>query len=332
MLPVRRRSHLAERAQRAKRERFRASGQVSMNRQIAENRLLLRYAGPLLMLSSSLLFSVLWLLIKLLGPPFRVWDIAMYRLGGGALVILLIFGRGRRLFRPARPGLMVVRGIVGSVAFILLVLAVQRLPFSTTMVFFYSFPAFSAVFSPLLFGDRIGGFEIACLLTAVLGLGILYDFALAGSLLGQAMAVGSALFAGLTISVIQKLREDHGPVIIYFYLCLIGAAVSAGPFLADPRIPERPWQWGVVAGILITSIVAQLLMNEGFRYCKSWQGGVLMTSEVVFSTLFGVFLLGETVGWRFWGGAALILASAAAMSLRQRALPATRPPAGRPPL
>jgi len=303
-----------------------------MNRPFSQEALLQRYAGPLLMLSSSLLFAVLWLLIKLLGPPFRVWDIAIFRLGGGALVLLLFFSRGRRLFRPARPWLMVIRGVVGSIAFILLVLAVQRLPFSTTMVFFYSFPAFSAMFSPLLFGDRVGGLEIACLAIAILGLAVLYDFTLSGSLAGQAMAVGSALFAGLTITLIQKLRETHGPVIIYFYLCLIGTIIAAGPFLADPRIPQRTGQWGIVAAILVTSIAAQLLMNEGFKYCKSWEGGLLMTSEVIFSTLFGIFLLGELVTWRFWAGAVMIVGSAAAMNLGYRDLPAPRPPAGRPPL
>ncbi|MGD8366772.1 MAG: DMT family transporter [Desulfobacterales bacterium] len=303
-----------------------------MNRRLPEGGRKPPFAGPLLMLSSSFLFAVLWLLIKLLGPPFRVWDIAIFRLGGGALVLLLFFSRGRKLFRPVRPYLMVIRGVVGSIAFILLVLAVQRLPFSTTMVFFYSFPAFSALFSPLLFGDRIGGIEIGCLATAIAGLAVLYDFTLAGTLTGQLMAVGSALFAGLTISLIQKLRETNGPVIIYFYLCLIGTFIAAGPFLADPRIPEKPWQWAVVAAILVTSIVAQLLMNEGFKYCKSWEGGVLMTSEVIFSTLFGVYLLGETVGWRFWAGAVMIVGSAAAMNLRHRDLPAPIPPAGRPPL
>ena len=87
-----------------------------------------------------------------------------------------------------------------------------------------------------------------------------------------------------------------------------------------------------MTAILVTSILAQLLMNEGFKYCKSWQGGVLMTSEVIFSTLFGVFLLGEAVGWRFGVGAALIVGSAAAMHIPQRGQESAKPPAGRPPM
>lgn len=291
-----------------------------------------RYAGPLLMLASSLLFSLLWLLIKLLGPPFHVWDIAIYRLGGGGLVLFLLFARSHSLFSPSRPRLMLLRGVVGSVAFILLVLAVQRLPFSTTMVFFYSFPAFSAICSALLFRDRVGAGEILCLVTAIAGLAVLFDFEMTGSAAGQAMAVGSAVFAGLTISLIKKLRETHGSIIIYFYLCLVGTLMALGPFLADPHIPQRMEEWWIVSAILVISIGAQLLMNHGFQYCSSWEGGLLMTSEVLFSTLFGVLLLGEAVGWRFWAGAVLIVGSAAAMNLLQQGSLRARPKVVRPQL
>ena len=34
-------------------------------------------------------------------------------------------------------------------------------------------------------------------------------------------AVTVAVFAGLTVALIRKLRETHGSVIIYFYFCLI---------------------------------------------------------------------------------------------------------------
>ena len=36
-------------------------------------------AGPLFMLSAALLFTLLNLLIKLIGPDYKVWDIGFYR-------------------------------------------------------------------------------------------------------------------------------------------------------------------------------------------------------------------------------------------------------------
>ncbi|MGW8188349.1 MAG: hypothetical protein ACWGNK_13815, partial [Desulfobacterales bacterium] len=56
-------------------------------------------AGPLFMLSAALLFTLLNIFIKLLGPQFRVWDIGFYRFCGGVLVLLAVFGRRGNPYR-----------------------------------------------------------------------------------------------------------------------------------------------------------------------------------------------------------------------------------------
>jgi drug/metabolite transporter (DMT)-like permease len=103
-------------------------------------------AGPLFMLSAALLFTLLNIFIKLLGPQFRVWDIGFYRFCGGVLVLLAVFGRRRNPYRGYNIRLLVIRGCTGSAAFVCLVTAIRLLPVSTALVIFYSFPVFSAFF------------------------------------------------------------------------------------------------------------------------------------------------------------------------------------------
>ena len=55
------------------------------------------YIGPLLMLASALIFAVLDGLIKVMGPTFRVWDIAFLRWGGSLALLIIIFGRQGKL-------------------------------------------------------------------------------------------------------------------------------------------------------------------------------------------------------------------------------------------
>ncbi len=229
---------------------------------------------------------------------------------------LALFGWKQNLFRPANPKLIIIRGVTGTCAFLALVAAIRNLPFSTAMAFFYSFPAFAALFSPILFGERITLYEVACLLAALTGVYTLFDFHLHGALWGQFMGVVGAMFAGLTVGLIKKLRPNHGSAIIYFYFCLIGTAVCLYPYMANPRTPATTSEWLVVGGIIASSIGAQLLMNMGFRYCKSWEGGLFMTSELIFSTVIGILFLGDLASWRFWVGGGLILGSVAAFQLQ----------------
>ena len=172
--------------------------------------------GFFLMLRSAILFAVLGLLIKLLGPNYRVWDIAIFRFGGGVIVLYGLFGWQQNLIKPRNPKMMLFRGLTGSCAFIALVLAIREIPLSTTMVFFYSYPAFAAMFSPLLFGERISGGVIISIGLAIIGVAVLFDFRFEGGIFGQLMALTGAIFAGLTVALIKKLRETYGSVIIYF--------------------------------------------------------------------------------------------------------------------
>ena len=274
--------------------------------------------GPAYMLASATLFAMLGLLIKILGPQYRLWDIATYRLLGGTILLLALFGRHQNLFKPSHPKLFLLRGITGSIAFLSLIIALRTIPFATTMVYFYSYPAFAAIFAPLLFGERITLYEVFCLVVALIGVGVLFDLQMDASLTGQIMAILSGLFAGLTVAIIKKLRASNGSVIIYFYFCLVGSIICLGPFLSNPRMPDNTLDIIIVAGILITSITAQLLMNQGFSYCKSWEGGLYMTSEVIVTTLIGLLFLSEATSWRFWVGGLLIIGSAMAFQLGKK--------------
>ncbi len=266
-------------------------------------------AGPLFMLSAALLFTLLNLLIKLIGPDYKVWDIGFYRFLGGALVLVAIFGRYRNPFKGNNIRLLIIRGCTGSAAFVAMVTAIRILPVSTAIVIFFSFPAFSAIFSFLIYGEKIRKLEIVCIIAVLMGTGILFDFKLTGDLFGQAMALVGGVFAGLTVTLIKTLRETNGPVVIYLYFCTMGTLVTTPMFIMNPVLPSTPIEWAMILAIIFTSLTAQLLMNQGFFYCSGWEGGVFMSSEVIFTSIVGITFLGDPATWRFWIGGLMILGS-----------------------
>ncbi len=44
----------------------------------------------------------------------------------------------------------------------------------------------------------------------------------------------------------------------------------------------------MVLGLIFVSLAAQLLMNQGFFYCRGWEGGVFMSNEAVFPAAVGI--------------------------------------------
>ncbi len=155
---------------------------------------------------------------------------------------------------------------------------------------------------------------MACIAMVLLGAGVLFDFRLAGGLLGQTMALLGGAFAGMTVTLIKTLRQKNGPVVIYFYFCAMGMLVTLPEFIMDPIVPSTPMALSMIAGIILVSLTAQLLMNQGFFYCKGWEGGVLMSSEIIFTAMTGIIFLGDPTPLRFWIGGLMVFCSVVALN------------------
>lgn len=280
-------------------------------------------AGPLFMLSAALLFTALNILVKQMGSNFRVWDIGFYRFSGGILVLVLAFGRRKNPYKGHNTRLLMIRGCVGSIAFLSLVTAIRLLPVSTAAVIFYSFPAFSALFAFLIYKETLNRGQILSILGVLIGVAILLDFQLAGGLYGQLIALVGGVFAGLTVTLIRTLREKNGPVIIYLYFCTTGMLVTLPGYLQRPAVPATAVEWAMLAGLILCSVTGQLLMNQGFFYCRGWEGGLFMSTEVIFTAAVGILFLGDPASWRFWIGGSMILVCIVAMNWFQHRRKAT---------
>jgi drug/metabolite transporter (DMT)-like permease len=117
------------------------------------------------------------------------------------------------------------------------------------------------------------------------------------------------VFAGLTVTLIRSLRQYNGPVIIYLYFCAMGSLATLPGFITHPIFPESFLEGLMVVGIILSSVMAQLMMNQGFFYCKGWEGGVFMSTEAIFTALAGIMFLGDPATPQFWMGGLMVLGS-----------------------
>jgi len=269
------------------------------------------------MVLSAAFFTAMNLLLKQAVTDFSIWDIGFYRFGGGLVVLAALFSRRGNPFRSPDIRLLFVRGATGSIAFLCFIVSVRRLPVSTALMLLYAFPAFAALFSSWLYREKVTATAWLCVAAVLTGVALLVDPAGGGDLPGTLAGIVSAVFAGLTIAIIRRLKQSNGSVVIYLYFCVVGTLTTLPGFLHAPTFPADLTQLLVCGGIVVTSILGQITMNHGFGYCRSWEGGLYLTSEVVLTSLAGVILLGDAVGWRFFAGGALILGSAVAIQVEQ---------------
>lgn len=256
---------------------------------------------------------------KLAGAHLTVWQIGVGRFGLGLLVIppvvkvlgLSLWGKQRFL--------LTTRGLCGSVAFLLLVAALQRIPLSVALIIFYLYPAFTALLSPWVTGEpasRMAWLFICCAFSGIIL--ILWPSESSAALnIGHLFAVIASILCALTLLLVRRLSKDNNIYTLFFYLCLTGTLASLIPLFmqASPIVPQQKAAWLGVVAVALFSIGAQLSINQALASISTPKVSVMMTAEVPLVAAFGVLYLGEPIGWRLVFGAFLIFGSGIGLNL-----------------
>jgi drug/metabolite transporter (DMT)-like permease len=270
-------------------------------------------------LLAPLFYAGMSISAKLAGAYLSVWQIGVGRFIFGLLlvpIIVQVLGLdlwGRQRF------LLALRGLCGSVAFLLLVAAFQRIPLSLAMVLFYLYPAFTALLSPSVTGEPPP--RIAWLLIAGAFIGtslILWPHEAAADLnLGHLFAVIASVLCALTLLLVRRLGKDNNIYTLFYYLCITGTLAALGPLLlqSTPILPRSPSAWFGIAAVAIFSIAAQLTINQALIRIPAATVSIMMTAEVPLVATFGVMYLGEPLSWRLIVGAAFIFGSGTGLNL-----------------
>ena len=279
-------------------------------------------SGFLLMILSALFYALTDIVIKFISPSIGPVPIAFFRFLLGGFILLPFLARGHESLRGNSTRFLLLRGLTGTLAFFCLVKSIAMIPLSNAMVLLYTFPLFATLFSFFILKEsltRVGGVLIG---VGLMGVFILINPSSHGLGMGHVYGLLAGVFAGLTMVLIRKVRKTNGPLIIYFYFCVVGVVVSFPLFIVNFTLPGfELFTLLIVLAVLL--LIAQLFMNQGFKFCRASEGSVILMSEVVFTGVAGVLLFHDALGLTFFIGACLIVGSGVGLNLINRKPPSS---------
>lgn len=277
----------------------------------------LSISGLGLMLLSALIFSFADILTKHLSSFFLPTQIAFARfLIGGAILWPILSSKGISL-RGNQTRILVLRGLFGTLSFFCLLKSIAMIPLSNAIVLLYTFPLFTFFFSFLFFRTGVEIGEIFLIGIGLLGIYIFVNPDFHSFNIGYIYGLLSGCLGGMAMVFIYKARQTNGPLIIYFYFCLIGGIISFPFWVQGFKIPEA--HRGILLVLVaLLLLIGQLLMNHGFKYCKASEGSLILMSEIVFAGVAGVLLFKDPVTYHFIVGGFLIIGSGVGLNLISR--------------
>ncbi len=204
-----------------------------------------------------------------------------------------------------------LRGAYGGSAVLLYFLAIAHLPVGIATLLNYTAPVFTAVYAAVVLGEAITAATLGALALTTVGVVlVIVGTSPPGSLgLGpwQLVGLASAMLSGAAVATIREVRKTDGAWEIFAAFCLAGALITGPPAVLG-WVSPRPVEWMELAGVGLTSVLAQLLMTYALRYVRAAVAGVIAQLTPVASLALGWALFAERPGTLALVGASVALA------------------------
>ena len=269
--------------------------------------------GALLILASTVAFCLMSALVRYASDidPYKT-TLFRFVIGLGILGTAALFGKIRLTF--AHGPLLFLRGLFGGTAILIFFWSIPKLGVGKATVLVYSFPIFGSLFSAIFLKERVGVAQVAAMLIAFIGIGLLAsDHGQAVSLWQwpgrhELVTVFGAMLGGIALVLVKKLHDTDSSYAIFFAQCVIGLWVVVLPANLVPC--SIGWTGGLLlVAIGVTSAVGQLLSTEGYRHLPVMTGSLLGMLVPVLNYGAGIALFHEPVSTRSLVGSAAVLGS-----------------------
>lgn len=262
------------------------------------------------MLVAGFLFGWMGVFVKLGAGYFSHVELVFYRSFFGLVMVYLIMRQQRVGIATRHWRSHLWRGLSGSVALALFFYCITVLPLATAVTLNYTAPLFLIVFTMRVFKDK---FSLP--LTLAIALGFCGVVLLLGpTLQHEQLWVGllgltSGFLAGIAYLNVKQLGQLGEPEVRTVFYFSLTASIGSGMWMLFDSVHTITLRGlTILFGLGISATLAQLAMTRAYRVGRTLVVGSMAYSTIIFASLFGMMLWGETLPLAGWAGMALIIA------------------------
>ncbi len=275
-------------------------------------------------------FSVMPSMVKItyLHSALEPVDIAIWRfvIAAPLMWLMVIVGRWSATVRrqsdaPVKQVFLI--GILLSAAVLAAFFALQRLPASTYIVLFFTYPAMVVLLSVLI-GERIGYRAWLALALALAGVVLTVpDFSglSVGDMFGVALVLGNAAIVAVYYILSKRALNgvhDMSGSSAWMMLGTLLVMLLLVPF-RGLEMPGNPLTFLMLIGIAtLGTVLPVFAINLAIQKIGAARASLISTVEPPLSMVMSMLLLGEAIFALQWLGAALIVSSVIILQFRSR--------------
>jgi drug/metabolite transporter (DMT)-like permease len=278
-------------------------------------------AGIGYMLLAIFVFSLNDVLGKWLAGTYTAPQILLIRSIVAMAILLAIFSRTglRPVLAMERPGLQILRAVLGAAETGVFYLAVRYLPLADAMTFYLAGPIYVTILAATFLGEKVGWRRWSAVLAGFVGVVIALGPTAANFGWPVLIAVGGSMVYAVFLTVTRLLRGTADTVMAFWQIVaslVIGGALA--PFTWTPLAHGYDL---VLLGLLgVGALIAIVGVNRSLKLAPASVVVPYQYTMIVWAVIFGYLVFGDVPRWSTIAGAAIIIAAGLFIFFREQKL------------
>ena len=266
--------------------------------------------GVLLALGAFGVFALHDVFVKLLGGSYSPVQIIFFSvlLSFPLVTLMLMQDATSGHLRPIHPWWVALRMLAGIMTGVSVFYAFSVLPLAQTYSVLFATPLLITVFSIPILGERVGIHRWLAVIVGLVGVIVVLRPGSATLGLGHLAALMGATGSALASIIIRKIGKEERSVVLLLYPMVANFTVMACvlPFVYKPMPIE---DFGKVGLIALFGFTAGLLLINAYKNAEAAIVAPMQYSQIIWATIFGFLVFGESVDPMTMLGAAIVIMS-----------------------
>jgi drug/metabolite transporter (DMT)-like permease len=284
-------------------------------------------AGICLIIVSTVLFSILWSLVKALSERYPIDEVTFFRsaLAFIPVGLLVAMNGGWPLLRTQKLASHLWRSTIGVISMTLGFFSYHLMPLADAVSLSFTSPLLITALSAPMLGEKVGIHRWSAVIVGFFG--VLLIVKPSGEMfnLGAVTALGAAIASAFAMVTIRQLNRTDKPLTIVFYFTLFSTLYTAIPL---PFVWVTPtWQdWGLLMAMGLTGGTGQYFMTRAYGQASAAVISPFNYISLLWSAVFGWVLWSDLPAPHVFAGSAVVIASGLYILYREVRKGRTRPP------
>lgn len=282
--------------------------------------------GIALIVAATLVMILQHSLVKALAAEMSILEIVFFRTATAVLFFLpWMLRSGLAIFGTERIGLHILRATFQTFSAFGFFLGFAIVPLATVTALHFTTPIFVVLIGIFILGERVSVRRWSAILAGFVGTMLILRPGFSTVGYGELLVLGSAVAWACAIIVIKVLSRTDTSVTItaYMYVLMTPATLIAASF--DWTWPTLE-QYGWLVAIGLTGALGHVLMAEALKRGDTHVVTPFDFFRLIWATLIGILLFGESVDNLVWIGGTIVIASVSYIAWRERQIAISQSP------